>query len=416
MKYQSVDKTKLHKAKKWRLKFIDIGIACAVAIWSMYFLYHSLILRFARDRGEFDIGMDGLPLFEPDVLASHKNAVTCLLWSNEIGVAFVSSLLLEVFLYYFVHPVVFQWYMRNVNPSLTEDKRYSTSVKATLAVNQLVKSSILVIWGHIVLKDAHFMPTMLGGHGSMGDSLKSSPYISSRYATHEAFYCAVLMRYILDLIYMPTRKRVIPNDFKLMVYHHVVTIQLIVGSWINDYSGPGALVMHLHNLSEPIICLCRLANQVPMFDGILKLDATLWCLMTASWGYLRLIVWPKVFVYELLTEAYSIRFLGKSQVGVHPQADVIANGYSSIIIWSSTCFVILLIMHIKWFMGFMKIATQFIGSGLREDVSCADAAEECTSCDVKSECTSCDASCDVKSECTSCESSCSEDEVDIHAF
>lgn len=83
------------------------------------------------------------------------------------------------------------------------------------------------------------------------------------------------------------------NDYLLMLCHHVVTLALIVLSYWYNYVRVGVVVLFLHDSSDIVVDLLKMANYLNLEGprGLFCVEL-LFVANLAAWGYLRLFVLP----------------------------------------------------------------------------------------------------------------------------
>ena len=88
------------------------------------------------------------------------------------------------------------------------------------------------------------------------------------------------------------------KDYFLMYAHHVVTIALIIGSYVGGFTRIGIVVLFIHDVSDiPIDCL-KLANYLKLENapGFFIVEMSYASVMT-SWLYMRLYLFPYYVIW-----------------------------------------------------------------------------------------------------------------------
>ncbi|CDW81302.1 lag1 longevity assurance [Stylonychia lemnae] len=118
-------------------------------------------------------------------------------------------------------------------------------------------------------------------------------------------------------------------DFPEYVFHHIVTLALIVKSYSINYLPIGAIIMLLHDLSDIFLSIFKLCCDVlPM-----KIQMTSYFIMLTSWIYLRMWFFPVNVIYAYILQVQDSKDY------------VILENY-----WILLYFVICLyVLHIFWF-------------------------------------------------------------------
>lgn len=130
-----------------------------------------------------------------------------------------------------------------------------------------------------------------------------------------------------------------------MFLHHVVTIFLYGQSFILHRASYAAVIMFLHDWADISTQFVRCFNETK-YNGF----ALFWAvMMTISWGYTRLYVFPQV-IYNVTLD----------------------NFYSGTWFKSDECFmvqlVVLQILHIYWFYVLIKSFVRYISKGEIKDL------------------------------------------------
>ena len=77
-------------------------------------------------------------------------------------------------------------------------------------------------------------------------------------------------------------------DFATMMVHHVVTVMLIVGSYVSHFSRIGMLVLLVHDSSDIFVCITKCFHMC----GWKKPAHVCFGLMVLAWAYTRLYLYP----------------------------------------------------------------------------------------------------------------------------
>jgi len=88
------------------------------------------------------------------------------------------------------------------------------------------------------------------------------------------------------------------KDYFLMYSHHLVTIALVIGSYVFGYTHIGIVVLFIHDVSDiPIDCL-KLANYLKLEDkpGFFIVEMSYTSVMVV-WLYMRLYLYPVYVIY-----------------------------------------------------------------------------------------------------------------------
>jgi hypothetical protein len=106
------------------------------------------------------------------------------------------------------------------------------------------------------------------------------------------------------------------KDYFLMYAHHVVTIALIIGSYVGGFTRIGIVVLFIHDVSDiPIDCL-KLSNYLKLENapGFFIVEMSYATVMT-SWLYMRLYLFPYYVIYNGVMHAGSCQSSAKTVNG-----------------------------------------------------------------------------------------------------
>eukprot|EP01062_Namystynia_karyoxenos_P065412 TRINITY_DN5900_c0_g1_i1.p1 TRINITY_DN5900_c0_g1~~TRINITY_DN5900_c0_g1_i1.p1 ORF type:complete len:376 (+),score=130.50 TRINITY_DN5900_c0_g1_i1:91-1128(+) len=147
----------------------------------------------------------------------------------------------------------------------------------------------------------------------------------------KTFYMLQLGYHTQSLVWHALEER--RPDFLTMVVHHVVTMLLIIGSWLRGYVRIGMLVLFVHDASDIFVCACKATHMC----GMKKASHVLFVFMVVTWFYFRLYLYPTWVIWSVST---------------YPDP-----GKFGTLWWVFTGLMcILLVLHIWWFHLFMKMA------------------------------------------------------------
>lgn len=105
--------------------------------------------------------------------------------------------------------------------------------------------------GYYVLRDEPWLPRVLGGSGDV-----SRAFLTMREAPSDKlklYYMIQTGYHLQSLLYMVLLSP-IRNDFIEMLLHHLVTLLLIVGSYMGNYTALGALIAFTHDIGDVSGC------------------------------------------------------------------------------------------------------------------------------------------------------------------
>jgi very-long-chain ceramide synthase len=150
-----------------------------------------------------------------------------------------------------------------------------------------------VIWGTYVLQKTDYLPWYLLGSGELDNIYKNHP-IHPFPKDLKYYYLFTLGYYVNksaeDLLHREKR-----NDFYEMMLHHVLTIELYVGSYMLNIVATGSLVVISLDWTNVFIGFSRAFT-----DTRYKLVVAVFGVsMLFAWYYFRLFVYPVVYYYGL---------------------------------------------------------------------------------------------------------------------
>eukprot|EP00730_Choanoeca_flexa_P015593 TRINITY_DN7193_c0_g1_i2.p2 TRINITY_DN7193_c0_g1~~TRINITY_DN7193_c0_g1_i2.p2 ORF type:complete len:336 (+),score=38.46 TRINITY_DN7193_c0_g1_i2:42-1049(+) len=128
------------------------------------------------------------------------------------------------------------------------------------------------------------------------------------------------------------------NDFYVMLLHHVVTVCLILFSYLAGYHRIGILVLLCHDVSDVFLDYAKCLHYLD-YD---ILSTVTFVNLLATWAYYRLYVYPSKVIYSTAVE--TIQLLGYEN----------CDYYWVFNIWLST----LVVLHVYWFSLLVKIAVR----------------------------------------------------------
>ena len=172
-----------------------------------------------------------------------------------------------------------------VDPKYTGDVRREKVFKSTKYIFKFLYFTASSIFGYYVLRDLQFFPAMALGRGDMNLVWKDWPYFNKTpyfdyyYVGQVGYHTASLFHHL----HQTPR-----NDFIELLLHHLITVILMVFSYMTQYSNIGCIVLFIHDWSDIPIAMTRMCtdfkNKIPcvtFFIGILTI-----------FGYSRIFVFP----------------------------------------------------------------------------------------------------------------------------
>lgn len=170
-----------------------------------------------------------------------------------------------------VHVVEKMMNKKFFEPDQTEMRKM---VKKKLSVNifKCLYYTSAALLGYFTLINFDYYPTELGGHGSIWKILEKG-YPNSFFFEKPRFfimhYCYCLSYSFVDIIWLvfiyPRQ-----SDFYNMLLHHICAICLTVFSYMTNFSHLGADILVLHNASDIVVYINRIALYSNIWFPILK--------------------------------------------------------------------------------------------------------------------------------------------------
>ena len=87
------------------------------------------------------------------------------------------------------------------------------------------------------------------------------------------------------------------NDFVEMMLHHVLTIELYVGSYITNYMGIGSLIILTLDCTQICIALSRSFSETKFKSLSITFGVGMWL----TWMYFRVFIYPFIYYQGLWT-------------------------------------------------------------------------------------------------------------------
>ncbi len=163
--------------------------------------------------------------------------------------------------------------------------------KAVMVSERLYKVLIYAVttsFLFLILKNSNYLHVYI-----MGD--QQEPQYFTQYPCQKLpnylddFYIMKLTYHTYELAYavMFHRGR---RDFPEYVFHHLLTLILIMFSYCINFLPIGAVIMLLHDISD--LCACIFKICVDTTGATVELSS--FALMASTWGYFRILFFPTV--------------------------------------------------------------------------------------------------------------------------
>ena len=191
------------------------------------------------------------------------------------------------------HNLMVNWAFRIMSQKYSEEERW---IRAGRLVVQILKAAFYTysfIAGYLICRHAFWFPTYFGGSGSASLFLANWPYQDNSSAPYLKFYVLTELGFHFHALvahwFEPIKK-----NFIEMVFHHVVTVLLILLAYFLNFHAAAALVMFSHDLSDIFVCITR-----AFFDTTYtKVVLGSYVMIMVTWVLTRLLffigemVWP----------------------------------------------------------------------------------------------------------------------------
>lgn len=251
------------------------------------------------------------------------------------------------FMYRFIIIRVSRPLHESMNTEKDPEKRERYLDRACESTNKLSFHVFALVWGYRVIKRCGWLPTTLGGSVPMETLftdifLKEFPFGSPPpEVVSYGLYCSGY--HVMDLIrhLVSTRK----SDFVEMLFHHVVSVILLMGYMLPNGHVLGSFLAVIHDVSDCFINLGRIFQPTKHF----KTTALGLVGCTVTWLYTRIILLP--YSIWLVESPSNLAGLSKLEHG-------------DTIVWyvHSMCFFLtcLFLLHFYWFILIIQMIWHMI--------------------------------------------------------
>jgi hypothetical protein len=147
----------------------------------------------------------------------------------------------------------------------------------------------MVMLGYYVLKDLDFLPPCLGGSGDF-DNLYFQWSTWTKPKNFDLLFFIMSGYHIEALASQIFKER--SNDYIEMMLHHVVTLNLIIISYLTHFDKFGVLLIWLHNISDIFASSSRSLGYSFSIATVIS-----YILLMSTWFYTRVYV----FFYIVLS-------------------------------------------------------------------------------------------------------------------
>jgi hypothetical protein len=224
-----------------------------------------------------------------------------------------------------------------ISPKYTDSDRELRCKRFGNVVTKCLYFTVASVWGQTVLKDTPWFPPLLGGQGDSKEAHDAwDPQIPYSDQVKHYYYLGLsyhMVNSIYDVVIMPDRE-----DFWELVFHHVVTLNLIVFSLYDNILMCGTMVLYVHDVPDVFTYLTKALVDTPNTVAAL----TSYAAMLISWAYYRLYAFPVTAILPLLT--------------VSP--DRMKLPFLRILLPS------LLVLHVHWYLLMLRLGYRYATQGI----------------------------------------------------
>ncbi len=172
------------------------------------------------------------------------------------------------------------------------------------------------------------------------------------------YYLLELGCYIHQLMWTEVTR----SDAVEMILHHVITILLILLSYLTNYTRIGASILLCHDCADVFLEVGKVFNYVSRVMEYKRVCSvicdSLFACFAVTFFVSRLIVYPRYMLYSMLVESPA------AWDGIWP-----GYWYFSILLSSLQC------LHVFWFYLICKMITRLITTGIEKDERSDDEEE-----------------------------------------
>lgn len=197
--------------------------------------------------------------------------------------------------------------------------------------------------GFYVVPQMHFVPPAIFGKGDISMMYETHP-VNPRPYFFTAYYLIELAYHIEGLVYHAIQKP--GNDFVEMFLHHLITVILIILSYMSSQYYIGILVLWVHDWADLFIGVIRTVmdccGNIP--------TVTIYAFLMTSWIYSRCVLMPFVIMPSV--------FKNKNYV--------IVQDFTSMFLYSML--IILTILNYYWCFLLLKMGYRVATTGYSTDL------------------------------------------------
>ena len=148
-----------------------------------------------------------------------------------------------------------------------------------------------VIWGTWVQRQTDFCPWYLFGRGEIENMYKNHPL--NEFPDSMKYYFLCTLGYYISKSFEDLLMREKRNDIVEMLLHHILTIELYVGSYMCNYMAVGSLIILSLDWTQIFVGFSRGFTETKLKNFTTVSGFGMWF----SWIYFRIFAYPMVYYY-----------------------------------------------------------------------------------------------------------------------
>lgn len=153
----------------------------------------------------------------------------------------------------------------------------------------------------MIIKDLDFVPPIMGGSGDLSKVFADYPKFSNK-PQYFDFYYVFITGYHIESLFTHIFG-VKDADYVEMIFHHVLTLNLIFFSYLSMFTKAGILILWLHLWSDIFSSSARAWGYISSLNAFLSYLGLL-----SSWIYSRLFVFFFIIceIYKTDVQVYGV--------------------------------------------------------------------------------------------------------------
>lgn len=176
---------------------------------------------------------------------------------------------------------------------------------------------IIAFVEYLSMKDSVFLPPSMGGKGEFTAANVFAIYDGQQQIAQQRQPPGLKVVYIVALAYhahslVCQLKYTHRPDFTTMMFHHVVTLALVVGSYTFNYVRIGATVMFTQDASD----LVGYTDKMLADTKFKKTNIAVHLFLLPVWFYLRIYLFGKHYIRDLCMWLFGVGF-NEIAIGLH---------------------------------------------------------------------------------------------------